>query len=267
KSSYFGIVDTAGLPKDRFYFYQSQWREDVNTLHVLPAWKEDMVEIDDDGKVRVDVYSNAASVELFYEDGAGDVTSLGEKKFTKHTTDAGYTYQTYEGDDKKSEDFRNLYFTWDVPYADGSVYAKAYDADGNEITDTEGRNRVTTFGEATTLDVSADRNEIIANGRDLSYITIDVKDADGNVVEDAEEELHVDVVGDGKLLALDNGNQLDHEPYDSGKRETFSGKLVAIVQSTKEAGEMKVQIDGEGIESNEVTITTTEDPENAGNDR
>ncbi|MEI2401003.1 glycoside hydrolase family 2 TIM barrel-domain containing protein, partial [Paenibacillus phytohabitans] len=127
KSSYFGIVDTAGLPKDRFYFYQSQWNDEVNTLHVLPAWKEDMVAIDDKGNVRVDVYSDARSVELFFKDTNGVEKSLGKKTFTQYTTDAGHTYQVYEGSDKKSQNFRNLYLTWNVPYADGTVYAKAYD--------------------------------------------------------------------------------------------------------------------------------------------
>ncbi|MBU5465446.1 discoidin domain-containing protein [Virgibacillus sp. MSJ-26] len=261
KSSYFGIVDTAGLPKDRFYFYQSQWNDEVDTLHVLPAWKEDMVEIDDEGNVRVDVYSDAQSVELFFKDTNGEEKSLGKKTFTEYTTDVGYSYQIYEGEDKKEEDFRNLYLTWDVPYEDGTVYAKAYDENDKVITDTEGRDSVTTFDETSDLKLEADRESIVADGRDLSYITIEAIDENGNTVEDAADLIHADVSGDGELMALDNGDQVDHEPYDSGKRNLFNGKLVAVVKSTNDAGSMTLNIEADGIKDQSITIETTPDPE------
>ena len=261
KSSYFGIVDTAGLPKDRFYFYQSQWNEEVDTLHVLPAWKEDMVEIDEQGNVRVDVYSNAPSVELFFTNQKGEEKSLGKKTFTSYTTDAGHKYQIYEGEDKKDKDFRNLYLTWNVPYEDGTVHAKAYDENGVEITDTEGRSSVTTFEETSELTLKADRESIVADGRDLSYITIEAVDQHGNIVEDAANLVEASVSGDGELMALDNGDQVDHEPYDSGKRQLFNGKLVAIVKSTTDAGEMTLHVQGEGIEGQSITIQTTQDSE------
>ncbi|MEC1520571.1 discoidin domain-containing protein [Neobacillus niacini] len=261
KSSYFGIVDTAGLPKDRFYFYQSQWNDKVNTLHILPAWKRDMVNIDTNGNVRVDVYSDARSVELFFKNAQGEEKSLGKKTFTQYTTDAGHTYQVYEGSDKKAQDFRNLYLTWNVPYADGTVYAKAYDENGNVITDTQGRDSVTTFKEASELTLKADRESIVANGRDLSYITIDVIDENGDIVEDASNLMNVSVSGDGELMALDNGDQVDHEPYDSGKRKAFNGKLVAIVKSTTAAGTMTLHVESDGIKGQSLTITTTPNPE------
>lgn len=261
KSSYFGIVDTAGLPKDRFYFYQSQWNDEVNTLHILPAWKEDMVNIDNQGNVRVDVYSDAKSVELFFKNAKGEEKSLGKKTFTQYTTDAGHTYQVYEGADKKGQDFRNLYLTWNVPYEDGTVYAKAYDQNDKVITDTQGRDSVTTFKEASELKLKADHESIVANGRDLSYVTIDVIDENGDIVEDAANLIDVSVSGDGKLMALDNGDQVDHEPYDSGKRKAFNGKLVAIVKSTTDEGAMTLHVKSEGIKGQDITITTTPDSE------
>jgi beta-galactosidase len=261
KSSYFGIVDTAGLPKDRYYFYQSQWNDEADTLHILPAWKEDMIEIDDQGNVRVDVYSDARSVELFFKDADGEEKSLGKKTFTEHTTEAGHSYQINEGPDKKDEDFRNLYFTWDVPYEDGTVYAKAYDEDDKVITDTEGRDSVTTFGEASDLKLKADRESIVADGRDLSYITIEAVDENGDTVEDAANLIHAEVSGNGELMALDNGDQVDHEPYDSGKRSLFNGKLVAIVKSTTDEGTMTLHVKADGIEDQSITIETTPDPE------
>lgn len=259
KSSYFGIVDTAGLPKDRFYFYQSQWNKEVTTLHVLPAWKEEMVVLNENGEVRVDVYSDASSVELIFEDREGSAKSLGTKEFTKYTTDVGHTYQVYEGDDKKEEDFRNLYLTWQVPYENGTVRAIAYDENGDKIADTVGRNYVTTFGEATTIHVKADATAITADGYDLSYITITILDDKGEVVEDASNLIDVTVTGAGELIALDNGDQLDHEPYDSGKRKAFNGKLVAIVKSTKNAGTMIVHAEAENLEDQRIEIVTNPD--------
>lgn len=259
KSSYFGIVDTAGLPKDRFYFYQSQWNDEVDTLHVLPAWERSMVQIDGKGDVRVDVYSNAASVELFFKGADGVPVSLGKKAYTEYTTPVGHKYQMYEGTDAKNEAFRNMYMTWQVPYADGEVYAVGYDTDGNVIENTQGRNSVKTFDSASKLSAVADRLTIDADGRDLSYITIDVEDANGLTVDDANNLINVTVRGNGELIALDNGDQLDHEPYSSGKRKAFSGKLVAIVKSTKDAGSITVNIESEGLESTSLVINTIND--------
>lgn len=256
KSSYFGIVDTAGIPKDRYYFYQSQWNEDVNTLHILPTWKEDYLPIDQEGNVRVDVYSNAKAVELFFVDQTGIEKSLGKKTFTKKETKASHTYQIYEGHDKSEEDFRNLYMTWQVPYEDGTVYAKSYNEQGEEIPETVGRNKVATYKEPSRFNLAVDRQQIIADGQDLAYISIDVLDEDGNIVANADNLIHVDVSGEGILKALDNGDQTDHEPYDSGKRCAFNGKLVAIVQSTKQAGDIHVHVETEGIEKQTIKIET-----------
>lgn len=256
KSSYFGIVDTAGIPKDRYYFYQSQWNKKVNTLHILPTWKKEMIEIDKDGKVRVDVYSNAKSVELFYENEKGKIKSYGKKKFNKHTTKAGHEYQIYEGTDKKEEYFRNLYLTWNIPYKAGSVYAQAYDENNQLITNTQGRHKISTFKEATELSISTDRKVINSDGKDLAYITIDVLDEDGKLVEDAENMIHVDVSGEGELLALDNGNQLDHEPYNSGKRKAFSGKLVAIIKSKTKDGDIIVEVTSDHLKKKSLKIKT-----------
>src|SRR5699024_5951900 len=181
--------------------------------------------------------------------------------FTEYTTDVGHSYQIYEGKDKKEEDFRNLYLTWHVPYEDGTVYAKAYDENDNVITDTQGRDSVTTFEETSELKLKADRESIVVDGRDLSYITIEAIDSNGNVVEDAANLVNASVSGDGELIALDNGDQVDHEPYDSGKRKLFNGKLVAIVKSTTDAGAMTLNLEADGVQDQDITIETTPDPD------
>lgn len=251
KSSYFGIVDTAGLPKDSYYFYQSQWNDEVNTLHVLPAWNEDVV-VKSGNNVEVVVYSDAAAVELFLN---GE--SLGKKAFTQKTTQAGYTYQIYEGTGASYSTHQNLYLTWNVPFAEGTLEAVAYDADGNVIEDTQGRSIVKTTGEEAKLEAAADRTEIKADGKDLSYITVDVTDADGNIVPDADDRVTFTVEGDGELVGVDNGSSPDHDSYKADNRKAFSGKLVAIIKATKNAGNITVTATAEGLEPATVEITTT----------
>ncbi|MPQ43835.1 glycoside hydrolase family 2 TIM barrel-domain containing protein [Clostridium tarantellae] len=247
KSSYFGIVDTAGFEKDIYYLYQSQWNEDINTLHVLPTWNEDEIVIEN-GKVQVDVFTDAYEVELYLND-----EKVGEQTATEHVTDAGYKYYTFGND--------ALYPTFEVDYAPGTLTAKAFDKDGNEITETEGRKSVVTSGEATNLELSADKTTIASDGYDLSYITVDLLDENGNIVPGAENELNFELEGNGKIVGLDNGNAVDTTSYKpttdtTGTRSAFSGKALVIVQSTKDAGTMTLNVSGEGLASKSIEITT-----------
>ena len=116
KSSFFGIVDTAGFEKDVYYLYQSQWNDDVNTLHVLPTWNKEDIPVQN-GNVQVDVFTDAYKVELYVNN-----KLVGTKTSTEHTTAAGYKYYTFEND--------SLYPTFNVKYEEGTIEAKAYDKDG-----------------------------------------------------------------------------------------------------------------------------------------
>lgn len=261
KNSFFGIIDTAGLPKDSFYFYQSQWNDSKNTLHILPAWNENVVYKDRNGNVPVVVYSDAPAVELFFTPtGSSTPQSLGKKDFTTKTTDGGYEYQIYEGDDKSSTEHENLYLRWNVPFNEGTITAKAYDADGNELDTSawEGRQSVTTTGAASKLAASVDRPEIQASGTDLAYVHVRVTDADGNVVPDAANKVTFNVDGEGTLVGVDNGSSPDHQSYRDNNRKAHAGELVAIVQSTKEAGNFTVTATADGLEPASVSVTTTE---------
>lgn len=258
KNSYFGIIDTAGLPKDTYYFYQSQWNDDVNTLHILPAWNEDVV-AESNGQVPVVVYTDAAKVKLTLTTADGEVKDLGTKEFTTKTTNAGYTYQIYESQGANSAANKNLYLTWNVPYEDGTITAEAWDSEDQPIDlgTVQGRTSVTTTGEAAELSASADRTEIAADGAELSYITVSVTDKDGNIVPDAANNVKFTVEGEGKLVGVDNGKQDDHQSYQDDNRDAFNGQLVAIVQSTKNAGEITVTASAEGLDPATVTINTT----------
>ena len=258
KNAYFGIIDTAGLPKDTYYFYQSQWNDGVNTLHILPAWNEDVV-AESNGQVPVVVYTDAAKVKLTLTTADGEVKDLGTKEFTTKTTNAGYTYQIYESQGVNSAANKNLYLTWNVPYEDGTITAEAWDSEGQPIDlgTVQGRTSVTTTGEAAELSAYADRTEIAADGAELSYITVSVTDKDGNIVPDAANNVKFTVEGEGKLVGVDNGRQDDHQYYQDNNRDAFNGQLVAIVQSTKNAGEITVTASAEGLDPATVTINTT----------
>ena len=263
KNSYFGIVDTAGFPKDTYYFYQSQWNDDVHTLHILPAWNENVVAKGSGNNVPVVVYTDAAKVKLYFTPkGSTEKRLIGEKSFTKKTTAAGYTYQVYEGADKDSTAHKNMYLTWNVPWAEGTISAEAYDENNKLIPEgsTEGNASVTTTGEAAKLKADADRKTITADGKDLSYIEVDVTDANGHIVPDAANRVTFDVKGAGKLVGVDNGSSPDHDSYQADNRKAFSGKVLAIVQSTKEAGEITVTAKADGLQSSTVKIATTAVP-------
>lgn len=263
KNSYFGIVDTAGFPKDTYYFYQSQWNDDVHTLHILPAWNENVVAKGSGNKVPVVVYTDAAKVKLYFTPkGSTEKRLIGEKSFTKKTTAAGYTYQVYEGADKDSTAHKNMYLTWNVPWAEGTISAEAYDENNRLIPEgsTEGNASVTTTGKAAKLKADADRKTITADGKDLSYIEVDVTDANGHIVPDAANRVTFDVKGAGKLVGVDNGSSPDHDSYQADNRKAFSGKVLAIVQSTKEAGEITVTAKADGLQSSTVKIATTAVP-------
>ena len=260
KNSYFGIIDTAGLPKDTYYFYQSQWNDSLNTLHILPAWNRDAVMMSGGNKeVEVVVYTDAPEVELFFTPAAGgSPRSLGKKKLTQVTSEnGGYTYRVYKGENgQKTPTHEDLYLTWNVPYADGTITAKAFDEAGREISTEKwaGRKSVKTAGSAARLTVSVNREKMEANGSDLAYLTVNVEDANGAVVPTAKNRVTFKVEGSGVLAGLDNGVQADHQSFRDDDRAAHAGQLVGIVRAAKNAGSVKVTVSAEGLEPATVEI-------------
>ena len=260
KNSYFGIIDTAGLPKDTYCFYQSQWNDSLNTLHILPAWNRDAVMMSGGNKeVEVVVYTDAPEVELFFTPAAGgSPQSLGKKKLTQVTSEnGGYTYRVYKGENgQKTPTHEDLYLTWNVPYADGTITAKAFDEAGREISTEKwaGRKSVKTAGSAARLTVSVNREKMEANGSDLAYLTVNVEDANGVIVPTAKNRVTFKVEGSGVLAGLDNGVQADHQSFRDGDRAAHAGQLVGIVRAAKNAGSVKVTVSAEGLEPATVEI-------------
>lgn len=255
KSSYFGIVDTAGFAKDSYYLYQSQWLDasDNPMVHILPHWNwedDDLRKVVTvDGKIPVRVYSNGASVELFVNG-----VSQGKKEFAKKTTAYGLSYQ------QQSQDSDRLYLEWPLAwsYAEGTtIEAIAYDESGKEIA----KDRIVTAGQAAALSAQADRFVIEADGSDLSYITVDVEDANGNFVPTADNEISFHISGDGEIVGVDNGDAASWERYKDydgiWKRKAYSGKALVIVKSTKEAGSFTLTASSAGLSQDSVTVYTT----------
>ena len=252
KSSYFGIIDTAGLPKNDFYLYRSEWYSDKEkpTVRILPHWnwteetlKERKMLVD--GKVPVRTFSNAANVELFLNG-----QSLGKKEFTKKRTEDGRPY--HEGA-KPSE----LYLEWLVKYQSGTLTAIARDENGNEIA----RDSVTTAGEPARVRLTKEEHVITADGKDLSYIHYEIVDSDGNVVPTANNLVHFNLHGQGQIVGVDNGEQASRERYKAQadgtwQRRAFNGKGVVIVKSTEKEGKFTLYADSAGLTSDSATVAT-----------
>lgn len=241
-SSYFGIIDTAGFPKDTYYLYRSLWNHDSHTLNLMSTWNDNEIVKDKDGKVQVDVYTDAPKVELYLNG-----QKIGTQTATKHTTKAGYTYQTFDNG--------KPYPTFKVNWQAGTLSAKIYDENGKEITaQAVGRKEVKTSGKATQLKATVDHTEITADGRALAYVSVDVLDKDGNFVSGANNRINFNVSGAGKLVGVDNGDPTDTDSYQATSRKAFNGKALAIVQATKQAGKISVDISSDGLQKTTVEV-------------
>ena len=122
--------------------------------------------------------------------------------------------------------------------------------------DTEGRDSVSTNSDATQLDAYADKTEIMADGNSLSYITVDVKDVNNNIVAGANNKINFSIEGEGKIVGVDNGNPSDTDSYKGNSRKAFSGKALVIVQSTKNEGSFTVTASSDGLQSSSITVNT-----------
>ena len=218
RSSYFGIIDLAGFPKDVYYMYQSEWtKKDV--LHIFPHWNWT-----EGQTVDIWAYSNAEEVELFLND-----KSLGVKK--------------KQGDD--------LHLMWRVPFTPGTLKAISRTA-GKEVLVKE----VKTAGPPAQLVITADRSAIKADGNDLSYLTVDVVDANGVIVPNAENLVKFQFEGPGTIVGVDNGDPVSHESFKAPQRKAFHGKCLVVVQSGEKPGIVKLTASSEGLPAVTVEIKT-----------
>ena len=226
RSSYFGIVDLAGLPKDRYYLYQSNW-SNKPVFHVLPhwTWPERVNQ-----KVPVFCYTNYPKAELFVNG-----KSMGVKQ-----KDKSNTYTRYR-------------LMWeDVIYQPGEIKVVAY----NENNKVVAEKVIRTAGETYSIRLTADRNKIKADGKDLSFVTVEILDKTGNLCPKADNFLFFDVKGSGKLKAVCNGDPTDQTSFTSNYMRTFNGKMVVTIESDTEAGEIILLASGGMLLAQELKITS-----------
>ena len=238
RSSYFGMVDLAGFPKDRYYLYQSQWSKKP-MVHVLPHWNWEGRE---GQPIPVMCYSNGDEVELFLNG-----RSLGRKKHFGDPVELPVGLNV-SPDQKFVSKYRLL---WQVPYERGTVRAVAYQG-GNQVAIDE----VRTAGAAAKVRLVPDRNVIQADGDDLSFVTVRIEDREGTICPAADRLVRFEVTGAGVIQAVDNGNTATVEPFQASQRKAFSGLALLIVRSkARERGKIQVTATADGLAAGKTEIT------------
>jgi beta-galactosidase len=218
-NSHFGIMDTCGFPKDNYYYYQAWWSEKP-VLHLFPHWNwpgKEGQEID------VWCHSNLEKVELFLNGG-----SLGVKEVPR-----------YE------------HVAWKVPYKPGTLEARGYRG-GQQVLVA----RRETAGGAAKILLRPDRQEILADGQDVSLVEVQVLDQEGRIVPVADNEIMFELSGAGKVIGVGNGDPSSHEPDKNHKRRAFNGLCMVIVQSAKEPGEIRLEASSPGLEPATLAIAS-----------
>lgn len=223
RSSYFGIVDLAGFPKDRFYIYQARWRPELPMAHILPHWNW----LDRKGLVTpVHVYTSGDEAELFLNG-----KSLGRKKIGR------FEYR----------------LRWDdVVYEPGELKVIAYKNGKKWAEDT-----VKTTDSANGIAMTADRSIIRSDGSDLSFITVKITDKNGLMVPKSDNRIKFEITGPGEIVAVDNGDATDHDSFQSTNRRAYNGMALVMIRSIKgKVGKISLKASSDGLASSAVSIST-----------
>ena len=213
RSSYFGICDLAGLPKDRYYLYRSRWNTQEHTIHLLPHWTWP----DRKGKVTpVYCYTDCPSAELF-------VNGVSQGRVFK---DKGSRLDRYR-------------LRWNnVVYQPGEIKVVAYDANSQVV----GEQVVRTAGKPERLVLETDRKTIAADGNDLAFVTVSLRDANGTLIPDADNQLTFEVSGAGAFKAACNGDATSLEPFTQPTMHLFHGQLVVVLQAANYMGDIRLVV-------------------------
>mgnify|MGYP002436253495 FL=1 len=219
RSSYFGIIDLAGFPKDVYYLYQSEW-SNKQVLHLFPHWNWTAGQ-------DVDMwcyYNQADEVELFVNGKSQGV---------------------------KAKDGNHLHVVWRVKYEPGSVKVVAR-KDGKVV----GEKEIQTAGEPKKIRLTPDRNTLNADGKDLSFVTVEIVDAEGNLCPLADNLVHFEVEGNLFIAGVDNGSQTSMERFKDNKRKAFNGKCLVVLQNNGKTGAARLKAVAEGLEDAVVEIVS-----------
>ena len=217
RSSYFGIVDLAGFPKDIYYLYQSEWT-DTQVLHLFPHWNWEPGE-------QIDMwcyYNNADEVELYINGKSQGV---------------------------RSKDAEHLHVVWNVTFEPGTVKVVAR-KNGVETASQE----IHTAGEPAQIRLTPDRSNIHSNGTDLSFVTVEILDKDGNLCPNAENLVQFEIDGKGFIAGVDNGSPISLERFKDNKRKAFYGKCLVVLQNNGKKGKINLKAVSEGLKDAQLTV-------------
>ncbi|MEA5127711.1 MAG: glycoside hydrolase family 2 TIM barrel-domain containing protein [Proteiniphilum sp.] len=220
RSSYFGIVDLAGFPKDVYYMYQSEWT-DKEMLHLFPHWNWQPGEL-------VDVwayYNQADEVELFLN---GVSQGIKRKEGDKH------------------------HVFWRLAFEPGTIKAVSR-KNGKEVLARE----IKTAGEPAQIRLTPDRRVIKADGQDLSFITVEVLDEEGTICPNADNLIRFNLAGNGKIAGVDNGNPTSMERFKASERKAFYGKCLVVVKGEARKGRIHLTAESDGLLKDAIEIEVT----------
>ena len=246
RSSYFGIFDLAGLPKDRYYLYRSRWNQDETTIHLLPHWTWP-------GRVGqvtpVYCYTNYPTAELF-------VNGKSQGKITKKkgiSSGAGKEGRISDINDPAIDRYR---LRWNnVKYEPGEIKVVVYDQQGREV----GTERIRTAGAASQIkltgDLGAEIKPLKADGEDMTFITVSILDKDGNLVPYASNQIEVEVTDAATFKGICNGDATSLEVFTEPTMKAFHGQLVIGIQSNGKSGSAKVHVTAQGLKPATANIT------------
>jgi beta-galactosidase len=219
RSSYFGIIDLAGFPKDVYYLYQSAWTTKP-VLHLLPHWNWKAGQTID----VISYYSQADEVELYLNG-----VSMGVKS-------------------KKGQEMKVM---WRLQYAPGELKAVSR-KDGKIVLE----KIIHTAGVPAKLELIADRSKISADGKDLSFVTVKVLDKAGNLIPDADHLINFKLEGDAEITAVDNGSPISHESFKAKHRKAFNGLALAIIKAGSKASKITLTASSDGLQSSSISLET-----------
>jgi beta-galactosidase len=236
RSSYFGIVDLAGFPKDRYFLYQSVWTT-TPMVHLLPHWTWPGREGE---AIPVMAYTNAEQVELLL-----DGVSLGKKTKGKDLVRIPVG-QSVNDTGAFDSPYR---LRWDVPYKPGTLTAVAYRG-GAEVARTE----VRTAGAPARLSLDVDRRTLAADGRDLAFVTVRVEDVNGVLVPEAGTRIRFSVAGPGTIAAVDNGDPATTASFQAPERAAFNGLALLVVRAGRTKGTIEVTAQADGLDAGSARV-------------
>ena len=223
RSSYFGICDLAGLPKDRYYLYRSKWNKNQHTIHLLPHWSWGLSKKDKGNRIGQETpvycYTDYPTGELF-------INGKSQGKISKNPAERLDRYR----------------LRWNhVKYEPGEIKVVVYDAQGNKA----GEQTVRTAGKPAELKLetwTANEAGLNADGDDLAFVTVSLTDTEGTLIPQADDQLTFEVTGTGSFEAVCNGDATSLEPFKKPTMKLFNGQLVVVVRSAKEPGTLTLKV-------------------------